>query len=668
MSARPVVVGTSGHIDHGKTALVRRLTGTDTDRLPEEKARGISIELGFAHATLPSGRPVSFVDVPGHERFVKTMLAGAGGIEAVLFVIAADEGVMPQTREHLDIVHFLGVERGVIALNKCDLVESDLRELVLEDVKDSLAGTTLAGAPLVFCSAVTGEGIDALVAALDDVLADADAQSRVGGSVRLPVDRVFSMPGFGTVVTGTLRSGAVAVGDRLELLPQRRDVRVRKVQTHGRDVERAIAGERTALALHGVDLAEVARGDVVAAPGAIVTSLMIDARLTASPRTTKPIANRARIRYHQGTREILGRVVLLDRDELTPGESAFAQLRLEEPEACLAGDRFVLRSYSPQVVIAGGVVLDPAPGKRRRFREDDVAELAIKERGEPSEVVLDILLRAGLRGERRSQLAAGAGLDPDAARGALEALFADHRARQIGADRVVAESAFDQMRARIVEVLGEFHRASPLRYGIAKEELKARACPGAPGEIAEEALRALRDASLVILLREKVRLASLGEALTTTQSAAAERVESILLRERFAPPALAAIDKEAGFSKEDSRDILDTLVDIGRIVKVTPELAFHRTLIDEAGAEVAAIVAARGELAVADLKEQLGVSRKYAVPLLEHFDRLGLTRRQGDGRVAGPRLAAWRAASTPDARDAEGTDAAKSSEDAKRVD
>jgi selenocysteine-specific elongation factor len=633
-----VVVGTSGHIDHGKTALVTRLTGIDTDRLPEEKARGISIELGFAHMRLPSGRPVSFVDVPGHERFVKTMLAGAGGIEAVVLVIAADEGVMPQTREHLDIVHFLGVGRGVVALTKCDLVEADLVALVEEETRDLLRGTTIEGAPIVACSARTGEGLDRLVAALDEVLGRV-GDTPAGGPFRLPVDRVFSMPGFGTVVTGTLRAGEVAVGDRVAILPGGRQARVRKTQVHGEDVGRARAGERTALALHGVDRDEVERGDVVAAPGALPVSRMLDVRFAASPRLPRPLANRARIRYHQGTREILGRIVLLDREELGPGESGLAQLRLEASEACLAGDRFVLRSYSPQVVIGGGAILDPEPEKRRRFRVEDIEALAVRERGEPAEVVRDALARAGARGLARAAVPGATSLSREEADAAAAALVARGAARAVGAERIVDAAAFEALVARVRDVLAAFHAAAPYRYGLPKEELKAKAAPGAPGEVAEAALAALREGGEALVLREKVRAAAAGASLEGAAREAAERVEAIFLRERFAPPALSAVEEEARLPKGAAHDLLETLVDLGVLVKVTPDLAYHRDLLAEAAREVRAILRDRGELGVADLKERLGVSRKYAVPLLEHFDRLGVTRRKGDARVAGPRFA-----------------------------
>ncbi len=637
-SLRPVVVGTSGHIDHGKTALVTRLTGIDTDRLPEEKARGISIELGFAHMRLPSGRPISFVDVPGHERFVKTMLAGAGGIEAVVLVVAADEGVMPQTREHLDIVHFLGVARGVVALTKSDLVEPDLLALVEEEARDLLRGTTIEGAPIVACSARTGDGLERLVATLDDVLGRA-GEAPPEGPFRLPVDRVFSMPGFGTVVTGTLRAGEVAVGDRVAILPSGREARVRKAQVHGEDVERARAGERTALALHGVDRDEVERGDIVAAPGALPVSHMLDVRFAASPRLPRPLANRARIRYHQGTREILGRMVLLDREELGPGESALVQLRLESPEAGLAGDRFVLRSYSPQVVIGGGAILDPAPRKRRRFREEDIEALAVRERGEPAEVVRDALARAGPRGLARSAIPGETSLAREEAEAAVAALVASGAARAVGAERVVDASAFESLVGRLRDALGAFHVAFPYRYGLPKEELKAKAAPGVPGEVAEAALAVLRESGEALVLREKVRAGSSGATLTGPARDAAERVEAIFVRERFAPPALSAVEEEARLPKGAVHDLTETLVDLGVLVKVTPDFAYHRDFLAEAAREIRAVLRERGELGIADLKERLGVSRKYAVPLLEHFDRLGLTRRKGDVRVAGPRFA-----------------------------
>ncbi|MBI4391738.1 MAG: selenocysteine-specific translation elongation factor, partial [candidate division NC10 bacterium] len=364
-----IIVGTAGHIDHGKTSLVKALTGIDTDRLKEEKERGISIELGFAHLTLPDGLRLGIVDVPGHERFVKTMLAGVGGIDLVILVIAADEGIMPQTREHLHICRLLQIPRGLVALTKRDLVDADWLELVAEEVRTFLKGTFLEGAPVLPVSATTGEGLDALKAALAALAAEAEPK-RVEGIFRLPIDRVFTMKGFGTVITGTLLAGSLKVGDEVVVLPEGLRSRVRRLQVHGETVEQAFAGQRTAVNLPGIEVSAIARGSLLCLPGTLRPSTAMDATLTLLEDAPRPLKNRGRIRFHLGTSELLARAVLLDREELPPGQSAYVHLRLESPGAALPQDRFVIRSYRPAVTVGGGMILDPAPPQRRRKRQE----------------------------------------------------------------------------------------------------------------------------------------------------------------------------------------------------------------------------------------------------------------------------------------------------------
>ncbi|HMI32068.1 MAG TPA: selenocysteine-specific translation elongation factor, partial [Candidatus Limnocylindrales bacterium] len=396
-SMRPVVIGTAGHIDHGKTALVRRLTGIDTDRLKEEKERGISIDLGFAHRTLPSGRRIAIVDVPGHERFVKNMLAGATGVDLVLLVVAADEGVMPQTREHLAIVNLLRIERGVVALTKADLVDPETLGVVRAEVADLLRPTGLHGAPVVPVSAVTGEGIDQLLLALDAAAGDVPGREP-SGPARLPIDRVFPVEGMGTVVTGTLWNGTVRPGDTLELLPAGKQVRVRQAQVHDRTVEEAHAGQRLALNIHGVSREDVRRGHWLATPGRYRPSRILDVRLELLGSAPKPLGPRTRLRCHLGSSEILGRAVLFERDTLAPGDSCWAQLRLENPAVAGAGDRIVIRSYSPATTIAGATVVDPAPSKRARLSSADSARLETLRSGSALEKLAALADEAGSAG------------------------------------------------------------------------------------------------------------------------------------------------------------------------------------------------------------------------------------------------------------------------------
>jgi selenocysteine-specific elongation factor len=398
---RPVIVGTAGHIDHGKTALVRRLTGIDTDRLKEEKERGISIDLGFAHLVLPSGARVGIVDVPGHERFVKNMLAGATGIDVALLVVAADEGVKPQTREHLAIVDLLGIRRGVVALTKTDLAPPERIARARDKVTELLRGTGLEGAPILPVSAVTGDGVAALLEALDQAAASA-AERGAGRPARLPIDRVFAIEGIGTVVTGTLWSGTIRAGDSLQILPSGRSVRVRRVEVHDAEVPAATAGQRTAVALHGAGREEIERGEWLVAPGGYRAAESLDVRLTMLPGDSREraLATRTRLRVHLGASEVLGRAVLLEGESLEPGTSAYAQLRLEHAVVAAPGDRLVLRSYSPAVTIAGAVVIDPAPPRRSRLGSGDLERLKTLESGAHPDKVRWLAPESGTTGNR----------------------------------------------------------------------------------------------------------------------------------------------------------------------------------------------------------------------------------------------------------------------------
>ncbi|HEU5393646.1 MAG TPA: selenocysteine-specific translation elongation factor, partial [Candidatus Methylomirabilis sp.] len=421
-----IIVGTAGHIDHGKTSLVKALTGIDTDRLKEEKERGISIELGFAHLTLASGLRLGIVDVPGHERFVKTMLAGVGGIDLVVLVIAADEGIMPQTREHLHICRLLQIPRGLVALTKRDLVDPDWLEMVAEEIRIFLKGTFLEGAPILPVSATTGAGLEALKAALAAVAAETEPK-RVEGIFRLPIDRVFTMRGFGTVITGTLLAGSLKIGDEVAVLPEGARSRVRRLQVHGETVEQAFAGQRTAVNLPGVEVSGIARGSLLCFPGALHPSIAMDASLTLLADAPRPLKNRSRVRFHLGTSELLARVVLLDREELEPGQSAYVHYRLESPGAALPQDRYVIRSYSPAVTIGGGIILDPAPPERRRKRQEILDHLRVLEQGSPADRLERLLLQAGGTPIGPEALRGASDLEPGLLGEALTKLLAERR-------------------------------------------------------------------------------------------------------------------------------------------------------------------------------------------------------------------------------------------------
>ena len=539
-----IVVGTAGHIDHGKSALVQALTGTDPDRLKEEKERGITIELGFAHTVL-DGVTVAFVDVPGHERFVKTMLAGVGGLDCVLLIVAADESVMPQTREHFDICRLLHVDQGIVVLTKSDLVDEETLEIVRMEVRELVSGSFLEQAPVLAVSARTGAGLDALRAALVDVSSRV-TRPRDGGATRLPIDRAFSMQGFGTVVTGTLISGRVQPDDELVLVPGERRVRVRGVQVHGRRADVAIAGQRTAVNLGGIDVAEITRGQALASPGAITITRRADAVLDLLP-SAKPLKHGARVRFHQGTVEVMGRVSVAGTgsSEIAPGARAAVRLRLEGPAALTRGDRFILRAYSPTVTIAGGRIVDPEPprtGVRTasaagRF---DALSMADGAAADDTRAIVRMIADAGGAGLATTALVSRAGVALDRVAGIVSSLEGGGQARVAG-DRLAAPSVVADLAKRLIALVGEFHRLQPLADGLPREEARSRLFARADPQVFELVLRELqRDGKLVV----KDRLALPGHRLELSpeEERARAAVESAYQRGGLKPPDAAALD------------------------------------------------------------------------------------------------------------------------------
>jgi selenocysteine-specific elongation factor len=628
---RPVVLGTAGHIDHGKTALVRRLTGIDTDRLKEERERGISIDLGFAHLTLPSQRRVAIVDVPGHERFVKNMLAGATGIDLVLLVVAADEGVMPQTLEHFAIVNLLGIDRGVVALTKSDLASAGMVDLAAEEVRALLRGTPLANAPILPVSSTTGEGIDALIAELDRVVAlvpDRDER----GPARLPVDRVFSVEGIGTVVTGTLWSGAVRAGDSLALLPAGHVVRVRQVEVHDQPVPTAVAGNRTAIAVHGVAREDLSRGDWLVTPGRFRETEIADVRVHLLPTVGKPLANRARVRLHLGASEVLGRVVLYELEALPPGGAALAQIRFEGPIVAAPGDRLVIRSYSPSTTIGGATLLDPSPPKRARLDPNASRFLGVLETGTLSERVEAVVREAGAHGIPPGEAAVRLGVDPNV----LGESASSAGLRRTKEGNLLSKEAWTAALDRIEKAVREYGETHRLRQGIPKGELKSLLSREVEGSVFDEALEMkLREKGLVAR-EDRIGLPEMGPALTAAHERALETLEGRLQGSGFQVPDLPVLLRDVPADLKPA-ELVRYLVESGRAVKVTSDLLYTTVQWAEIESRVRSHFAKNPTMAMAEFKDLLQVSRKYAVPLLERLDRTGLTRREGDLRLPGPR-------------------------------
>jgi len=626
---RHVVVGTAGHIDHGKTSLVKALTGIDTDRLPEEKARGITIDLGFAFFEEPDGLTVEIVDVPGHERFVKNMLAGVGGIDLALLVVAADEGVMPQTREHLAICQLLRIKSGLVALTKADLVEPDWLELVREDVAALVRGTFLEGAPVIPVSSRTGQGLDELRRTLG-ALARRVEPRRTDHLPRLPIDRVFTVKGFGTVVTGTLTAGRFAVDDRVEIFPKGIVTRIRGLQTHGRPVAEAFAGQRTAINFQGVERTAVERGDVVGVAGSLVASLVVDGTLELLADAPRPLRTRDRVRFHAGTSEIMARVLLLDVPELAPGQRAFARFRLEAPLVAVPGDRFVIRSYSPIVTIGGGTVLDVAPARRRRAAL--VAHLALLERGTPEEVVEEQVRQVGVAGVRVGALSGRVPIAPGALPGLLAALEQAGRVVAIERDWVVHAESLARLRTAVLAALEQYHRANPLKAGMPREELRGRV--GGPEEkVFAHLLAGLEAEGAIRAERDKVRLATHEVRLTPEQQRVVERIERAYLEAEAAPPSPAEALARAGIAGDEEHELFQLLVDARKLVRVKESLYFHAQALETIQAKVVSLLKERKEIGPGDIKDLLGISRKYAIPLLEHLDARRVTTRVGEKRV-----------------------------------
>jgi selenocysteine-specific elongation factor len=623
------VVGTAGHVDHGKSTLVKALTGIDPDRLREERERAMTIDLGFAWLTLPSGRSVSVVDVPGHERFIKNMLAGVGGIDAALLIVAADEGPMPQTAEHLAILDLLGIARGLVVLTKRDLVDGDWLDMVQEETRERLAGTTLAEAPIVAVSATTGAGLDELRAALDRLLDDT-APRRSVGAPRLPIDRVFTISGFGTVVTGTLSDGALSVGQEVEILPAGKRGRIRGLQSHQAKVAEAQPGSRVAVNLSGLAVDDLRRGDLLTIPGAIRTSDRLDARLTLTADAPVELEQNDEVDFFLGADELPARVTLLDAERLRPGETSWVQLRLSRPVPALKGDRFIVRRPSPSITIGGGVIVDPAPRRHKRFQSATLEKLATLATGTPEELLLQALADGPLdlksAGER-------ANLDADTLREAIRAaldagdallLTGDAAAPRPG-DVLASAGVWQNLQARMRDLLATHHRGFPLRAGMSKEEFRSRL--GLAPRLHDAAVAAALRSGTIAEEGPVFRLPDHRITFTPAQRAIVDPFLAALAAQPFAPPAPADLGV--------TPDLLAALVETGAVRRIDDSVVFSLAAYEEILATTLGILDAEGSITVARFRDRFGSSRKYALAVLEYFDRLNITRRVGDERVRG---------------------------------
>ena len=661
---KSIIIGTAGHIDHGKTALVRALTGIDADRLPEEKRRGITIDIGFADLDLGDLR-IGFVDVPGHERFVKNMLAGAHGIDVVALIIAADESVMPQTREHFDICRLLGVTTGLIVLTKKDLVDDELLALARAEAEELVKGSFLEGASIVPVSSRTGDGLDNVKQALREIGARVPERS-TDYVARLPIDRSFTMRGFGAVITGTLIAGTINEGDELDLLPAGARVRVRGVQVHGSPVKQAVAGQRTAVNLAGIDSAAIERGMVLVEPGRLRMTQIVDAAINVLPDAPRPLRSRQRVRVHLGAAEVLARVRVLafpspraergqgtddavshaptlnpsphvgrEANQIAPGAQGFAQLRFESPIVAVLGDRFILRAYSPQVTIGGGEILDPF-ATRHRSRELPETREALK------------ILAGGDRCQQLTQFVVGAGrLGMTAAQVGARTAWRDEviartvkDAETAGAiiqldSTLIGSAVYRELNEAILKEIEAFHKREPLARGLPKELLRDRFFAGAAPELFREVTARLEKDGAFVSEKEVVRLREYSRDLSTDDTRARDKLETVYRAAGVAPPSLAEAFASAGLDNTRGRKILQLLVDSGVLIKVHGDMLFHHEALESLTEKLRKHAASRADrsIDVGTFKELARISRKYAIPLLEHFDRQRVTRREGDRRI-----------------------------------
>lgn len=629
-----IIIGTAGHIDHGKTTLIKALTGRETDTLREEKERGISINLGFTFFDLPSGRRAGIIDVPGHEKFIKNMLAGISGIDIVIMVIAADEGIMPQTREHFEILQLLNIKRGLIALTKSDLVDEEWLSMIKEDIKEEFKGTFLENAPMHAVSSKTKVGLDALIKDVDKLTEEIDAKD-TQGHFRLPVDRVFSVSGFGTIVTGTVISGMIKEGENVEIYPSKEVSKVRGIQVHDKSVKIAEAGQRCAINIANVKTSAVKRGDVIAASNLMEPSLMIDCKLYYLKSASRPLENRQRVRLYHGTSEIICRVVILDKEELNQGEEAYVQLRLEKPLTAQRNDRFVIRSYSPMYTIGGGSIIDPSAKKAKRFDKKYLEELKVKESGKTENIIENNVKKLSDQYPKASDILKALGKNEEQIGEKLQLLVDENKiVRFDTGDKAVYvhKEYIDNKINSMCDLLERFHKENPLKWGISKEEIKNKVFKGIKQKIYDEMLDLFVKDNKISIHGSFISLAEFTIEYTKEQKNIRDNIIKVFKAAKFSPPKYGELEEKQE-DKKSFKMIFDSLLDEGIIVKVSEDCLFLKEDYDKVKEIIVNFINTNGSLTLAQLRDELNTSRKYAMALIEHFDGIKLTKRVDDKRV-----------------------------------
>ena len=623
-----IIIGTAGHVDHGKTALIKALTGIETDRIKEEKKRGITIELGFAYLDLPDGEKAGIIDVPGHEKFVKNMLAGAGGIDLALLVIAADEGFMPQTREHLGILSLLNIPEGIIVITKKDMVDEDWLEVVCEDIRNEVKGTFLENAQMIAVSSYTGEGIEELRQAIFQLIDQKTQIKNPDIPFRIPIDRIFSVEGFGTVITGTLIEGKMKVGDPVTIYPSRLESRIRNLQVHSHDVEEAYAGQRVAVNLAGLKKTDLNKGDVVAAPNSMHTTMMIDIKLTVLKDCEREILNATRLHLYHGARDVLCKIVLLDRDSISAGESCYAQLRLEEEIAVKTGDRFVLRFYSPLETIGGGVVLDSNPFKHKRNDPQVLESLNIKENGSDKEKISAALKDYSSRFETLDFLQVQTAIPKEQFDQQIQKLIKDKIAFRISDNVVIHVDYLNHLKDVAVKMLTAYHAENPLRDGMKRDEFRGKFIKYEDMSVVDKITDSLVNRKVLKIVNGCVALYDF-EAQTDNNQ---ELIEKAFYEGGFSPESPDQI--AARFPKiKNFKAVLEALVNSGKLVRVEDKILLHVDYYNKALEMAKEHIAKNGQITLAEMRDLMGASRKFAVAVLEYWDRRNITKKVGDARV-----------------------------------
>ena len=630
-----IIIGTAGHIDHGKTTLIKALTGRETDTLKEEKSRGISINLGFTYFDLPSGRRAGIIDVPGHEKFIKNMLAGISSIDVVLLVIAADEGIMPQTREHLEILKLLSIEKGIVVLTKTDLVEEEWLEMIKEDIKEEIKGTFLEGAPIHQVSSKTKAGFQSLIEDIDKITEEVEPED-TEGHFRLPVDRVFSISGFGTVVTGTIISGRVSVGDTVEIYPSQLTTKVRGIRVHDVPCEMGEAGQRCAINLANVKVADIERGNVIARQGIMEPSSMIDCKLYHIKSTDKSIVQRQRVRLYHGTEEIIGRIIPLDREEIKPGESAYVQLRLEKPITAQRNDRYIIRSYSPMNTIAGGIIIEPNAKKSKHITLEYIEELKIKESGKTTNILENTIKTLSSEYPDSNGILKALGKNMENLQEELQNLIENNLIVRLGNvdNGLYIHEEFLKGRAKeLKDLLEEFHKKNPLKFGMSKEEAKNKIFGKKLKQKNYDEILAILEERKTIRVSEKfLSLNDFQVILTKEQESMRDRIVHQYRELKYAPPKyadLAATEKDKGAFKM----VYDLLLDQGDLIKLNEDCTLLKEDYEGAKEIVVKYIGENGTISASSAREAFDTNRKYAVAILEHFDSIKFTKRVENDRI-----------------------------------